>query len=75
MTERIYPLIFDNYREVMQAVRELRRRGVELVTAVIIVKVDHHNKVKDFLSIMKEKQRDPLASHLLVLLQLQRAAP
>ena len=71
---KVYTFVYDDYREAIRALRELRGRGVGLVVAVVVVRVDHHNKVKDFISMMKEKQRDPLAPQIL-LLQLQRIAP
>ncbi len=44
---RRYVLSFDDYGEALRALRRLRKRGVVLRVVVVVVDVDHWNKVKD----------------------------
>lgn len=64
---RVYVLSFDDYSEAFRALRKLRKRGVRLVQAIYIVEVDHHNKVKDFLSLQNSVQKQSLG--IIVLLR------
>jgi len=45
----VYTIEFDDYREAIRCLRKLRKRNVELLAVVIIVRTDHWNRVKDFL--------------------------
>ena len=51
---RTYALLFNSYLEAIRALRKLRKRGVYLEYCVVVVRTEHHNKVKDYLS----RQRD-----------------
>ncbi len=44
---RRYVLSFEDYGEAVAALRKLRRRGAVLRVVVVVVEVDHWNKVKD----------------------------
>ena len=51
-------LSFRDYRSALRALRRLRRRGAKLVAAVVVVEVEHWNKVKDLLERGGERERE-----------------
>ena len=53
---RHYALVADDYTDGIYMLRRLRKRKVKLDYIIVVVEVDHWNKVKDFIS--KDKDRD-----------------
>ncbi len=51
---RVYVLTFDSYRSALRALRKLRKRNVMFVKVIIVVAVEHHNSVKDFITLQKQ---------------------
>ena len=53
---RTYTLVFNNYADLIHALRKLRKRGVRLHFCVMVVSAEHWNSVKDVMSSSSKKQ-------------------
>jgi len=55
-----YTLFADDYTDAIYMLRRLRKRKVKLDAVIVLVSVDHWNKVKDFLNKNKDEFRRPM---------------
>ncbi len=52
----VYVLTADDYNAAQYMLRRLRKRKAELKKAILIVEVEHWNKVKDFITKAKKNE-------------------